>query len=463
MKRIHVVEMNKYVRLDPLSLIQQSTKWITNGVNNDYFVTVENAYLGSPTNAAIIDNYTNYILGEGLYDKTNVTDVEDILSDEDLRSAVSDYKIQGACALQVIYNFGGTINKLYYVPVKSLAINREPDITDDVTAYWHSFDWRYRTKYVPTKVAAFGCGDGLETEILYIKRHSTQPLYALPDWQQGIQYAQTEEELSNYYNKHIKNNFSAGKIVNINQGGTDSDEAMDEAERAIVGKVSGSNNAGNVIVSFNDNYENRTTVESIEITDAYSQFQFLSTECVEKIMLSHKVNDRGLFSLPTPTGFASAAEQQAQALKILYRSQINPLRKSLIKGLEQAFKLNNPNIQLAFKDFEELDVEVVKPEVNMVTNKVSFDWDDTLTTEKGISLLEEAIRANRDVYIISARNSEDAIKAFAERYNIPLTKVFAVGSNNAKVEKIKELGIDTHYDNNPSVVALLPGIGKNIN
>ena len=361
MKRLHIINQNKYVRIDPQNLLQQSTKWITNGVNNDYFITVENAYLGSPTNAAIIDNYTNYILGEGLVDKTGVTDINSILGEEDLRNAVTDFKLQGACALQVIYNFGGGINKLYYVPTKSLAINREEDITDEPKSYWYSFDWKLRTKYKPIEIPAFGCGNGLESEILYIKRQSPQAVYTLPDWQSGIQYCQTEEELSNYYNSHIRNNFSAGKIININQGTTDSEEAMDEAERSIINKVSGSSNAGNVIVSFNDNYENRTTVDSIEITDAYSQFQFLSTECLEKIMLSHKVNDRGLFGLPVPTGFTSQAEQQIQSLKTLYRSQINPSRKILIAGLDKAFKKNNPNVELEFVDFEELQIKVEQP------------------------------------------------------------------------------------------------------
>ena len=355
MKRIHVLNMNKYVRLDPQSLIQQSTKWITNGVDNSYFYAVEGAYLGSPTNQSIIDNYTNYILGEGLEDTAGL-DISTILEDEDLRNAVLDFKMQGSCAFQVIYNFGGTINKLYYIPIKNLAINRELDITDDVKSYWYSFDWRYRTKYRPEEVPAFGCGDGLQTEILYIKRPSAQPLYSLPDWQSGIQYCQTEEELSNYYNSHIKNNFSAGKIVNINQGGTDSEEAMEEAERSINAKLTGSSNAGTTIVSFNDNYENRTTVDTIEITDAYSQFQFLSTECLEKIMLSHKVNDKSLFGIPMASGFSSQAEQIVQSLKLLYRSQIKPARKILTKGLEKALKLNNPNIKLEFIDFEELRV-----------------------------------------------------------------------------------------------------------
>jgi hypothetical protein len=47
------------------------------------------------------------------------------------------------------------------------------------------------------------------------------------------------------------------------------------------------------------------------------------------------------------------------SLKMLYRNQINPLRKAIIKGLTPAFKTINPNIQLQFVDFEEL--QITKP------------------------------------------------------------------------------------------------------
>lgn len=466
MKRIHLLEMNKYVKVDIQSLLTSSNKWITNGADNSYFYTVEEAYLGSPTNQSIIDNFTNYILGEGLEDISGTVDIEAILGEEDLRNAVTDFKMQGACAFQVIYNFGGGVSKLYYIPTKSLAVNKEADITDDVKSYWYSFDWRFRTRYKPEEIPAFGCGNGLETEILYIKRQSAQPVYALPDWQSGIQYCQTEEELSNYYNKHIKNNFSAGKIININQGTTDSEEAMEEAEQAILSKVAGSNNAGNVVVSFNDNYENRTTVESIEITDAYSQFQFLSQECLEKIMLSHKVNDKSLFGLPMPSGFNSVAEQMVQSLKILYRSQINPSRKILTSNLEKVFKKNSPNVKLVFKDYEELQIKETPPAetppVQMIGEKVSFDYDDTLTTEAGLSALKKAINDGKSVYIISARQSPGGMFNLADDYGISHNKVYATGSNKAKLEKILELGIVEHYDNNQDVIDQLNGIGKKI-
>jgi len=354
--RIYAINQNQFVNPDPHTLVTQTTKWLTNGPDNEYFFTVEKAYLGSPTNASIIDNYANYIVGEGLEDTTGLIEVANYLSEEDQRLAFTDFKMQGACAFQVIYNLGGGISKLYYVSTKTLAIDRQPDITDEPEAYWYSFDWLQKTRFKPVRYAAFGKGENLETEILYIKRHSPQPLFALPDWQSGIQYAQTEEQLSNYYINHIKNNFSAGKIVNVNQGIPVNDEAQEEAEIAIKSQLTGTSNAGQIIISFNDNKDNATTVENIEITDAYSQFQFLSEECVNKIMLSHKVNDKSLFGFVNGSGFSSTAEQMVQSMKILYRSQINPMRKILINGLSPVFKKISPSSSLAFSDFEELKI-----------------------------------------------------------------------------------------------------------
>lgn len=373
---IHRINLNNYVRPNPHTLVTQTNKYITNGTDNSYFLTVEKAYLGSPTNQAIIDNYSNYILGEGLEDVTGLINIETYLSEEDQRLAFTDYKMQGACAFQVMYNMAAGISKLYYIPTKSLSIDRQEDITEEPKAYWYSFDWTQKSKFRPEKYAAFGYGDKIKTEILYIKRASPQPLFALPDWQSGIQYCQTEEELSNYYINHIRNNFSAGKLINIFDGVPENDEQMEEAKRAVIREVTGTSAAGTVIVSFNANKENATTIENIDITDAYSQFQFLSTECIDKIMLAHKVNDKALFGFNNSSGFSSTAEQTIQSMKILYRSQINPIRRALIKGLEKVFVKISPESVLKFKDFPELQVET-KTELNQqeVPNGICQDCE----------------------------------------------------------------------------------------
>jgi hypothetical protein len=48
----------------------------------------------------------------------------------------------------------------------------------------------------------------------------------------------------------------------------------------------------------------------------------------------------------------------------------------------------------------------------------------------------------------------------ANELGIPVGKVYATGSNEAKISKVKELQIVAHYDNNADVVKELGNIGK---
>jgi hypothetical protein len=92
--------------------------------------------------------------------------------------------------------------------------------------------------------------------------------------------------------------------------------------------------------------------------------------------------------------------------------------------------------------------------------KVSFDYDDTLSTSRGKELAKKEIEAGNTVYIISARSDKDAMLGVAKDLGIPDSRVYATGSNKAKVEKVKELGISKHYDNNSDVIKELGSIGE---
>lgn len=97
---------------------------------------------------------------------------------------------------------------------------------------------------------------------------------------------------------------------------------------------------------------------------------------------------------------------------------------------------------------------------NFAPDKVSFDWDETLSTSRGKKLLEQELSRGSIIYIISARNltTQSMIDA-SIKYGFPATHIYTTGSNKAKVEKIKELGIKRHYDNNFQVIRDLGPIG----
>ena len=95
--------------------------------------------------------------------------------------------------------------------------------------------------------------------------------------------------------------------------------------------------------------------------------------------------------------------------------------------------------------------------------KVSYDYDDTLSTDRGKELAKASIENGDVVYIISARQDKDSMLGTSDELGIPHSRVYATGSNQAKIEKIKELGIDKHIDNNVDVINELGAIGSKFN
>jgi len=90
---------------------------------------------------------------------------------------------------------------------------------------------------------------------------------------------------------------------------------------------------------------------------------------------------------------------------------------------------------------------------------ISFDYDGTLSTSKGKELASKYIKQGKTVYIISARNNKEGMLKVAEELGIPTSRVFATGSNEEKIKKVKELGT-IHYDNNNDVIKELKNKGK---
>jgi DNA-binding phage protein len=90
----------------------------------------------------------------------------------------------------------------------------------------------------------------------------------------------------------------------------------------------------------------------------------------------------------------------------------------------------------------------------LALEKISFDFDEVLTTSQGLALIKRKLTEGYDVFIITARGEarKNPVYQLAEQLGISRNKVFITGSNANKVLTIKRLGINKHYDNNPDVI-----------
>lgn len=96
---------------------------------------------------------------------------------------------------------------------------------------------------------------------------------------------------------------------------------------------------------------------------------------------------------------------------------------------------------------------IASGEYAMAAEKVSFDFDDTLTTERGQSLAKRFITQGKAVYIITRRQDSDSkeVYALADKLGIERSKIYFT-NGKLKWETVKRLGIDIHYDNNQNEI-----------
>jgi hypothetical protein len=108
-------------------------------------------------------------------------------------------------------------------------------------------------------------------------------------------------------------------------------------------------------------------------------------------------------------------------------------------------------------------VKVVTGRYNFAGERTSFDFDGVLSTKRGQDLFRNT---SGEKWVITARHSNienmTGVWEITDKLGIPRSRVIATGSNNAKVQKIKDLGITRHYDDNSDVIIRLPNIGRRL-
>lgn len=105
--------------------------------------------------------------------------------------------------------------------------------------------------------------------------------------------------------------------------------------------------------------------------------------------------------------------------------------------------------------------EMEQPE-NFGSGKyASFDFDKTIATDEGLAKARQMLKDGYNLFIVSARDkvTPDMV-ARARKAGIPEENIIATGSDEAKVRKVKQLGVEKHFDDKPEVIAALGLVGE---
>ena len=393
---IHLLELSTYEA--PVITESKRNSWVEYGEDNLYYNHLIDMYTNSTTNNAIINNITRLVYGKGL----NATDAKvkpndyavmmSLFKKTDVRRLVTDLKLLGQCAMQVIYSKNRKkIVNVHHIPVQLLRPEK-CNSEGEIEAYYYSDDWSDVKKYKPKRIPAYGYSkEGLE--IMMVRPYSVGMKYfALVDYTGGLPYCALEEDISTYLINEVNNGFSGRTVVNFNNG-VPSEDQQHLIKSKVLNNLTGTM-GDKLIVAFNNNAESKTTVDAMPVNDAPDLYSTLSEECLRKIMLAHNVTSPLLFGIASSNGFSSNSDELKDSFALFSNMVIKPMQEMLLDAFDEILAYNGISLNLYFKtlkplEFIEIGVPLDGEELEEETGvELSEDDRPKLSCEDGNTILE---------------------------------------------------------------------------
>jgi hypothetical protein len=358
MDNLHIVNLSSYNR--PEVKEDKKKDWVAYGTDNNYYEYLIELYTNSTTNNAIINGVSNLIYGKGLdaLDSSSKTDeyaaLRSIFHNICLKKVALDLKLLGEASFQVLYKDGKVVRAEHF-PRQTLRAEK-CNSDGDIEAYYYSPNWKkVKPSDKPKRIAAFGYGNGNEPEIKIIKKYVSGYDYYCPvDYQGALAYAELESEVADYLINDVQNGFSGTKVVNFNAGIPDRDKQL-QIKNDVMNKLTGSRGE-KVIIAFNNNAEQKTTVDDLPLNDAPSHYEYLANECASKLMVGHRVTSPLLLGIRDGNnGLGNNADEIKTASLLFQNVTIRPYQDLIIESVEHILSVNGISLKLYFKTLQPLE------------------------------------------------------------------------------------------------------------
>ena len=412
MNDLTVVNLSNYASPE---IVESSNKeWVSFGSNNDYFSYLIQRYEGSPTNNAIINSISLMIYGRGL-DATNSSKKPEqyaqmisLLKKDMVKNLSHDLKLMGQCAMQVIYSKDRkTIARVEHIAVENLRAEKCND-KGEIEAYYYSDNWaKVRNVSNTVRIPAFGFSKE-NIEIVYVKPYRAgYKYYSSVDYAGCLEWAETEQLVSNFHLNNTMNSFSPNTLIQFNNG-TPNAEERQMLENRIADKFTGTSGA-KFVLSFNDNPEAAATVDTLAISDAHNTYNFVSEEATRKIMVGHRVTSPMLMGIGTQgTSLGSNADELKTASLLFDNTVIQPFQTLLIDAFDAILAYNQISLKLYFKTLQPLEFKDLE---NVMDS-------ETMEEETGVKLSQELKEIDgKQAYETIAEAEAKALEQGCEGYH----------------------------------------------
>jgi len=293
-------------------------QWILYGEMNDYPDYLVELYNRSSTHNAIVKGKHRYICGQGFKPNQELPPDQLKIAEEFILNvnqngqglmdvispAVLDWLISGNLVLK---GKVGILEKkpkdLYHKDWSRFRISTNDNLFYE-SEYW-VFDPKGNKRsytFTPQDIKTIKkfsydqtSGEGL---IYYRDPRPQLKFYGLPEYMAAIQDIETEIAVAEFHNNNVKSGFSAGFIIEFNNGVPEPDEQA-AIVRDLKEKYTAAINTGEPFVTFSDSKERGVTVTPIRPNDLDKQFAELRKDVTQSIVTNHNITSPMLLAIKT--------------------------------------------------------------------------------------------------------------------------------------------------------------------
>ena len=377
--------------------------FVTFGADNLYPDFLIELFNKSPKHNAIVSAKASYVAGIGTdvfgQNTTDIAKAQAKLkqinayeSYEELKAKIAyDAELFNGFAVEVIWNKAKTApSEYYHIPFKDIRKGLEGDFV-------YCEDWTNpkaeKIHYQPYNPIT------RESKQLYYCQfyRPGQGEYPLPDYVGALKYIEVDTEISNYYLNSIKNGFTAQTHIQLFKGIPLPEEARATARR-FKENYQGTDNAGGLIIQYNDPTEKESVISNLQPSDFDKQFDLLNKTVQQEIFVAHKVNSPMLFGVRVE-GQLGGRTELIEAYEMFHHAYIEPRQQKIDDAFSYLLEpiaqvrletINKPPIGLDYQALftagiidrnearKELGFDEIEEEETPValSKQNPFGWDD---------------------------------------------------------------------------------------
>jgi hypothetical protein len=441
LKKYNLSKFPLYSNETPVFRRQKNQEYIAYGVNNDFPDYLSYLYNSSGIHGAIIKGKSTYIYGKGIQIRPDwvgdVNRLELLLSNinstqtanELTKKKVFERTLYGGAAYLIEWNVNGLPKSIKLQPFNTVRTNEEKTefyISKNWTEFM-STDSRYKKSRgkMPEDVEvipAFDLENKVGKQILYlIDENPASDIYPLPEYVSGATPIESDIEGNFFTLNNIKTGWAAGTMVTFFNGTAVNDEEQEEVESALKSKASGTDNAGEILLNFQNPGSEPPRIDALRSNDLATQYESQGKEVINKILYAHRVSNGLLFGIKTPGELGGGRSEFDLAWEHFTNTYVKPKQEEEEEDL---------NYLLSLYGFQDNPVELV----TLDPVGIEFTTADIL----GSLTLEEKRKLILEKFSIEAIDPKPEIKMEKEQEDFMLAEFMATGDNYDDFEIIEE-------------------------